>query len=512
MATIDATNEIRLWFDHGLGDCVQFAHLLQLYRRRGFDVKVHYEQNKAPIWVAAGIPYVPIEGATYHPWGYYAAFNHPLDGDTGHGNKAYGNLNIENDPLPHIGESDGIWEELCGINLARKAEISRERQEEVCRFLENLPRPIVLVHSSGTNMQDAKNINDESVSELYRLLLDGMSGSIVLLDWDHRVAKLTHGRVRHIKDDLGHIDLETTLALYGKSDLLIGVDSGPYHLAMFSEIPVLGVFHHHYPGCVALPRGLTANLTRADYRAQNISRRRRWNIIEYSGATPTAEDIAENALRMLAGCRYLTAKCQIARDIQLQQMVRKWCRLPDSVTNYRDRNNSMDWLLMEMKKRFGGYASIVETGCARSGEDWTAGYSTYLFAMIADAEPGVRFLSIDNAENHISTAKSLVANWRGQITFALSDSVARLGTHSESIDVLYLDSHDADLPGHAEHGLAEIIAAEKCLHERSVVVYDDTTWSNGWGGKGALGVPYLLNHGWQIATAGYQTCLVRAQR
>ena len=37
---------MQIWFDHGLGDCVHFAHLLQLYRHRGCDIRVHFEENK----------------------------------------------------------------------------------------------------------------------------------------------------------------------------------------------------------------------------------------------------------------------------------------------------------------------------------------------------------------------------------------------------------------------------------------------------------------------------------
>ena len=46
----------QLWFDHGLGDCVQMAHVLDLYRRRGYDIQVHYEPNKQAVFETAGFP------------------------------------------------------------------------------------------------------------------------------------------------------------------------------------------------------------------------------------------------------------------------------------------------------------------------------------------------------------------------------------------------------------------------------------------------------------------------
>jgi hypothetical protein len=89
-----------------------------------------------------------------------------------------------------------------------------------------------------------------------------------------------------------------------------------------------------------------------------------------------------------------------------------------------------------------------------------------------------------------------------------ADSVARLSGWGSLIDVLYLDSHDTNLPGHAEHGLAEISAAEHALHDRSLVVFDDTIRAgDGWLGKGRLAVPYLLGRGWQVLASGYQVVL-----
>jgi hypothetical protein len=79
----------------------------------------------------------------------------------------------------------------------------------------------------------------------------------------------------------------------------------------------------------------------------------------------------------------------------------------------------------------------------------------------------------------------------------------------QPIDVLYLDSLDVEDPRHAEHGLAEIKAAEPKLSPRSIVVFDDTVWDGSWVGIGALGVPYLLARGWNILASGYQAVLCR---
>ena len=76
--------------------------------------------------------------------------------------------------------------------------------------------------------------------------------------------------------------------------------------------------------------------------------------------------------------------------------------------------------------------------------------------------------------------------------------------------MLYLDSMDVESPGHAEHGLAEIQAAEPKLAWNAIVVYDDSPWDGKWLGKGASGIPYLLDRGWNILACGYQVLLSRA--
>jgi hypothetical protein len=85
-----------------------------------------------------------------------------------------------------------------------------------------------------------------------------------------------------------------------------------------------------------------------------------------------------------------------------------------------------------------------------------------------------------------------------------------LEANADPIDLLYLDSLDADDPLHAEHCLAEIQAAAHALGPRSFVLIDDTPWSDGaWRGNGCLAVPWLTSNGWRIVDAGYQVLLAR---
>lgn len=289
---------IDVHFDHGLGDCCQFALLAQLYIRRGMQVRISGSEDKAAVYKLAGLPSVERSVARHHKWPHTAMFNQPDTVRDGHGNKTYGNLNAA--PLPVIGDVDELWEELATIRLNGEAIYEPGFEAEAARFLADLPRPIVLLHSVGLHSSGLKSIPDDTTAALYRELLNGMPGSLVLLDWRHVVPKMDHPRIKHLYDDWGHISLTELWHLMKQADMMIGVDSGPLHFAAFADLPTLGVFHGYHPSSVTLPRPDVLNMAPDRYHAVNVAKRKRWGIVEYPGDMPTAKDIATHALRMLA--------------------------------------------------------------------------------------------------------------------------------------------------------------------------------------------------------------------
>jgi heptosyltransferase-3 len=46
----------------------------------------------------------------------------------------------------------------------------------------------------------------------------------------------------------GELDLRQSAALIGELDLYIGVDTGPTHIAGALDVPMIGIYHHMYPG------------------------------------------------------------------------------------------------------------------------------------------------------------------------------------------------------------------------------------------------------------------------
>lgn len=497
------TKPLDIWFDHGLGDVVQFVHLLQLYQRRGYTVRVHYEGNKRPIFDAAGIPYWDTP-KNYHHWRYFPDFNHPDPEVEGSGNKTYQNLNTET--LPPIGAPADLWRELAQVNLEDGFDklITPDVKAEVERFLEGLPRPVVLIHTHGSNFGDRKNIPADTAAELYRLLLAGMPGSLVLLDWDFRVPTPEHSRVRHIKRDWGHLTILQLAALMGAADLLIGIDSGPFHLANMTRLPSLGVFHQFFPWCVTLPRpsGRSTVLTRDSHHHCTAHRRKLWHPIEYPAPMPTADHIAKHALRMLAGPRY---GLPLGRDVMLQHLVRD-CQKPPPSNAFADRATTLDVVFRESGKL--DAPRIVETGCVRSEEDWSAGYFGYLAGVLVDGKGKGELTSVDISPGNCETARRVCRDWPGEVV--CQDSVAYLEARTLPVDCLYLDSLDTDAPGSAEHGLREAQAGERLVSAGGLIVLDDT-WRVGheWKGKGELAVPWLLSRGWGLLASGYQAVMRR---
>jgi len=503
--------KISVAFHHGLGDCVYFSHLIPLYVQRGYEVEVDCTPDKRAIFHAAGAK--TIQGGAHHthPWAYPSGATYEGHGRFWQGSKL--GHNISETPLPNIGAKDELWEEYCDTRIDVEPLLPDQAKSTADNWLKNLPRPIVLWHTKGNTAQDRKSLPDATTAEFYKRLIDRCEGTLVLLDWDNRVPRLASHRIRHL-DDLGSCSTETMLALMGRADLVVGVDSGPLHACRFTRTPTLGVWMPgHYPTTYTLPRREQVNVVLAEHTHQwNRFKRIPWNIVEHPGGHFSADDLAKLCAGMLGEPRYLTSD-DIASDVQLQQFILTWCRgeRGNSLSEFADRNRSFDVLFREATKRF-QTPSIVETGVIRAEEDWPgAGFFTYLAASYLRRHGGTLH-AVDVSRDNCRFARTWTDVFGEIVHVHQQDSVKFLQDHQTPIDVLYLDSLDTTEPKHAEHALREIEAALPKLHTQSIVVFDDTPWhAGGWVGKGARAVPFLLDHGWQILYAGYQVVLVRGE-
>lgn len=482
-----------------LADCVHIAHLVQLCRSRGHDVAVECLPERFPLFAAAG---ASKEGspAPLLQW------SDPPESGSSKANPEGSRIrwNLSRPPFAALGPVAEIWPELCRVRLALAPPVRGDAHRQVDRLLGGLPSPVILVHAPELPLRGSGLVRGPAILELYALLLERTDGALVLLDEHGQMSGVPHGRVRHLSGDHGRLSPEVLCCLSGRSDLLIAVDSDPYHFSRLTDITTLGIWTAGRPERSALPRARTVNLVpRADV---NRIRRIEWNLLEYDGETASADQIATAAERLLTGPRYLRSRDALCRDVQLQQWVRDWCRGWTDLSAYADRNRTMDRLLRETTRRFTN-PTIVETGSIRADEDWRAGYSTYVFAAYLDGIGAGRLHSVDCSGEHLRFAAQRTAACAERVEFHKSDSAGWLRQFPSCVDVLYLDSADVGTPGYQEHCLAEMQAAAPRLGNDSLVVFDDTTWEGGWTGKGALAVPWLLERGWGILLAGYQVIM-----
>lgn len=494
-------------FYHGLGDCSYFAHLITLYTRRGYEIEVECPPDKAILFRSAGASVIESGAETEHVWGYPPGDTHAGQGDFWQGSKM--GHNISEHPLPDIGSKAELWEEYCNSRIDIQPYLSPQDIETARGYLEPLRSPVVLLHTKGNTGQQRKSLPDEIALEFYKSLIDRFDGTLVLLDWDNRVPRLASHRVRHL-DDLGSCPTGVLLSMMTQADLMIGVDSGPLHAARFTNVPTVGLWMPgHYPTTYSLPRNEQLNVVLADHTQQwNRFKRIPWNLYEHPGQTFNPEILASICEKMLKPPRYLPPN-RIATDAQLQQYVLRYCRgeRGNSLSSYSDRNRSFDVLLKETAKRF-TKPTIVETGTIRAEEDWGgAGFFTYLAGAFL-APLGGRLHTVDVNPQSCQFAREWTQVFGETVQVHQEDSVSFLNNFPDPIDVLFLDSLDTTEPGHAQHGLREVQAGLSKLHEKSLIVLDDTPWNGGaFVGKGASAVPWLLERGWTIGYAGYQVVL-----
>lgn len=157
---------------------------------------------------------------------------------------------------------------------------------------------------------------------------------------------------------------------------------------------------------------------------------------------------------------------------------------------------------------------ILETGTVRQKDDYGAGYSTYIFGEYASLFGG-KVISIDISPDNIKTSKECTEQFKDFITYVEGDSIKYLKEKTVMIDLLYLDSMDCPIEGDASdaqrHNFLEFLAAERCLHDESVVLIDD---SGGFpnGGKARWTEIYLEARGWNPLIRSHQSLWVKGEK
>jgi len=497
---------IQFQFRHGIGDCVYLAIQLELYRRRGYRFDLHCHPHREPIFrTISGVNIVREDlGFPRHSWSRSSPLECVRYDNYFMANK--GAVNISKPPLPDIGPLDAdLWNEMVNVCLPILDTASDDDREKVSGWIRNLPRPIVLLHTNGVSLKGAKDMEPTRAIEALRYVLENTDGSVVLMDWHGTGPRATGFRIRHLRDDFGMVTIPELVALYEQADLLIGIDSGPAHLARFTEIPTLVVWSHHHPATFAMPKSNHVHLVpRQHFREMNLTVRSDYNILEFGGERVPGQEIGRMAVRMLGGCRYFSREL-IGQDLQLQQFIQDWSRAGlCGQGTLVDRNKSFDIMVKHLLES--SSFCMIETGTVRRREDWAgAGYSTYLFGRVASLAGG-ELISVDIEPAKCAFSRLMVESFGAAVSVVCRDSVSFLSAFERPVDLLYLDSMDLGVEGFQEHGLAEAKAGYRNVKSGGLIVYDDTHFSGGsFRGKGALGVPWLLEQGCEIVYSGHQT-------
>jgi predicted O-methyltransferase YrrM len=493
---------ISFTFYHGLGDCANAAHLFALYIRLGYQIEVECDPDKGCLFEAAGCKLVNHGKETHHFY-HAPAAGPPQHADHWSGNKTA--WNISQPPLPDIGSYRERWNDLCSVRLNLDRFVTSEIELEVNSYIQPLPRPLILFAPQGNTSSESKNLDHKTQSEVLRRLLDLQDGTVITLDWDQRVFKLPNWRIRHLGDDWHHLGTIELYTLLRCADLLIGCDSGVLHFSRFTDTMGLGVWTRHHPSQYALPRNNTLHIVSQRRRELNWYRRLEYNIVECPGEQLSGQFIAEQAVRLLSERKYLL---EAIPNTMLRSLVDN-CRQFDSpMTSFVDRHRTFEMFLsLAMRKE---KPLIVETGTIRAIEDWSAGYSTYLFGYFLFHHGGVLH-SIDLDPKNVSFAESWTEAFGSAVQIHQENSHAWLRNYSgPPIDLLYLDSADVGTPQYQECCFAEVQAAIPHLAADGMILFDDTCWRAGlFRGKGGIAVPWMLQRGWKVVTGGYQVLLGR---
>jgi ADP-heptose:LPS heptosyltransferase len=137
---------------------------------------------------------------------------------------------------------------------ARATELAQCYLEQTCQSTPDGDGryPVVLIHYQGNTSAEYKNLRHELVREVCSGLLD--SGAVpVILDWDRRSPLPDEKRIFNPRAGMGLWhgygtgDAEVLAALIEMSRLMIGVDSGPLHVAAATSTPSIGVWTRHHP-------------------------------------------------------------------------------------------------------------------------------------------------------------------------------------------------------------------------------------------------------------------------
>ena len=250
------TKSMLIEFRHGLGDAVQFTtvlkHLRHAHPEWGIDVAALRGKQSAHGGLCRSI-HLLNEPPVNRP-AYDQVFS--LDWDECRSSHAEWPSTKATRCLLEVFGLTPI-SELCRYQIQigeHSRQLARATLARYCPgdTLPNGRYRAVLIHYQGNTSSDRKDLSHDLIDEVCQVVLQ--AGFVpVILDWDRRSSLIDNVRIYNPGADHelwgGHHtgDAEVLAALIEASSLMIGVDSGPLHVAGATTTPTIGVWTQHHP-------------------------------------------------------------------------------------------------------------------------------------------------------------------------------------------------------------------------------------------------------------------------
>jgi ADP-heptose:LPS heptosyltransferase len=356
--------EIKFKFKHGLGDIANGCLMFNVLKNEGYDVTVDVDPNKLLLLKAAGIKAVTSSKFPSHDYLHSAHFFDLSKPDCEHNKMAHGMFSRI---LPTIGTPEEVWDKLCKVKLSADPLITADIEAETLKFLEGLPRPIVCMHTIGSNWSEKKSLSIETSFNTLRKILDYTKGSVVSLDFDGREPIVSSARCKGIKPSWGHISFDRLCCLFKHADLLVAIDSGPMHCAsVFTEIPIIGLFSGIHPVRVCVPNKNAFYMVPSKHHTHWQDRKHDWNFVEYVGDTPIAEEIALSVVELLREGKISDSMITTPADLcgmwmyeRVEHDKRKLELLPGGKIGEGKGGNEKSWYMFNEKLHIAGENGVI---------------------------------------------------------------------------------------------------------------------------------------------------------
>lgn len=250
-------------FHNGLGDACMGVYLFDLWRKKYPNFKIDCSSDKEWLWKSCGYQ-IAQNGVEF-------AFPEPAELMPADRSKPWRG-NKTGSVMPGWESEEIEWEKIKSVKYDLLEFVSKEKKDSVDKIFYSLPRPIYLFHTRGRSWSNQKSLPPYIEKDIALNLIES-GASVVLLGQDSQPDPVISPRLINVK-----YDIETLYYFIYKADLMIGIDSGPFHLARLTNTPRLGLFHGMYPWKYIIPSNLTTCLaTRNNY---SQFRRFEYNVID----------------------------------------------------------------------------------------------------------------------------------------------------------------------------------------------------------------------------------------